>query len=51
HVIPADEKHVAHALVAEIVVKAIQNLGLRTPTLPKKERAALRAARKQLAKV
>jgi hypothetical protein len=42
---------VAHALVAEFVVKAIQDLGLRTPTLPKNERAALRAARKQLAKV
>jgi PPK2 family polyphosphate:nucleotide phosphotransferase len=51
YVIPADEKYVAHALVAEFVVKAIQDLGLRTPTLPKNERAALREARKQLAKV
>ena len=50
HVIPADEKHVAHALVAAFVVKAIQDLGLRTPTLPKKERSALRIARKQLGK-
>ena len=50
HVIPADEKHVAHALVADFVVKAIQDLGLRAPTLPKKERSALRMARKQLGK-
>ena len=50
HVIPADEKHVAHALVADFIVKAIQDLGLRTPIIPKTERAALRLARKHLGK-
>lgn len=50
YVIPADEKHVARALVADVIVRGIAGLGLRGPKLSKKASAGLAKARKQLAK-
>ena len=48
HVIPADRKFVARALVADIVVTAIQNLKLEYPKVSADQMARLAAARAQL---
>ena len=48
HVVPADHKWVARAVVAEVVARAIRRLGLRYPTLPADEEAALAEARRAL---
>ncbi|MCX6935274.1 MAG: polyphosphate kinase 2 family protein [Verrucomicrobia bacterium] len=50
HVIPADEKYLTHALVADIVVKSIQDLGLKYPTVSSREMKALTQARRELMK-
>jgi PPK2 family polyphosphate:nucleotide phosphotransferase len=48
YVIPADHKHAMRALVAGIVVAAIDDLGLQTPPLSLEQRAGLAAARAEL---
>jgi len=48
HIIPADRKYVARALVADIVVYAINRLNLKYPTVPPERMQALLAARKEL---
>jgi PPK2 family polyphosphate:nucleotide phosphotransferase len=48
HVIPADRKYVARALVADIVCTAIQNLKLEFPKVSAEKMARLEAARAQL---
>ncbi|MCX6868883.1 MAG: polyphosphate kinase 2 family protein [Verrucomicrobia bacterium] len=48
HVIPADRKYVARALVADIVTTAIQNLKLEYPVVSKEKMAKLAAVRAQL---
>jgi PPK2 family polyphosphate:nucleotide phosphotransferase len=48
HVIPADQKWVARAIVADVLTTAICDLDPRYPLLPEKERAALAQARKKL---
>ncbi len=48
HIIPADRKYVARALVADIVVDAITGLNLKYPKLPPEQMKALIAARKEL---
>jgi PPK2 family polyphosphate:nucleotide phosphotransferase len=50
HVIPADRKYVARALVADIVTTAIQNLDLEYPKVSADQLAKLAAARAQLEK-
>ncbi|MES2439334.1 MAG: polyphosphate kinase 2 family protein [Verrucomicrobiota bacterium] len=50
HVIPADRKYVARALVADIVTKAIQDLGLEFPKVSEAQMAKLAAARAHLEK-
>ena len=50
HVIPADRKYVARALVADIVAMAIQKLGLEYPKVSEEKLAKLAAARAQLEK-
>jgi len=48
HVIPADRKYVARALVADIVATAIQDLGLEYPKVSADKLIKLEAARAQL---
>jgi PPK2 family polyphosphate:nucleotide phosphotransferase len=48
YVIPADRKYVARALVADIVVAAINGLDLKYPTVSPEAMKALVAARKEL---
>jgi len=48
HVIPADRKYVARALVADIVTTAIQDLGLKYPKVSPDKLAKLEVARAQL---
>jgi PPK2 family polyphosphate:nucleotide phosphotransferase len=48
HVIPADRKYVARALVADIVVNAIRSLKLEYPKVSKNKLAVLEAARARL---
>ncbi len=48
HVIPADRKYVARALVADIIVMAIKNLGLKYPSVSEDGMAKLAAARTRL---
>jgi PPK2 family polyphosphate:nucleotide phosphotransferase len=50
HIIPADRKYVARALVADIVTGAIQNLGLEYPKVSEEKLAVLAAARARLEK-
>ncbi len=50
HVIPADRKYVARALVADIVVTAIQNLGLEYPKVDDEKMKRLAEARQKLEK-
>lgn len=48
HVIPADRKYVARALVADIVVNAIQDLNLKFPKVTAQKLVMLEAARARL---
>ncbi len=48
HVIPADRKYVARALVADIITTSIQGLGLEYPKVSKESMAKLEEARIQL---
>jgi PPK2 family polyphosphate:nucleotide phosphotransferase len=48
HVIPADRKYVARALVADIVTNAIQDMGLEFPKVSEAKMAKLAAARAHL---
>jgi PPK2 family polyphosphate:nucleotide phosphotransferase len=50
HVIPADRKYVARAIVADIIVTAIQGLGLKYPRVDEATLARLSAAREKLEK-
>ncbi|MES2476976.1 MAG: polyphosphate kinase 2 family protein [Verrucomicrobiota bacterium] len=50
HIIPADRKYVARALVADIVAMAIQNLGLEYPKVSEEKLAKLAIARECLEK-
>jgi PPK2 family polyphosphate:nucleotide phosphotransferase len=50
YAIPADDKWAARALVADIIVNAIEALGLEYPTVSDEQRAANAAARKLLEK-
>jgi PPK2 family polyphosphate:nucleotide phosphotransferase len=49
YAIPADDKPYMRMIVAELVVLALQRLGLEFPTLPPEERARVEAARTALA--
>jgi PPK2 family polyphosphate:nucleotide phosphotransferase len=48
HVIPANRKHVARTLVAALITRAIEGLGLRWPEVSETAEEELRAAREQL---
>ena len=48
HVIPADRKYVARAIVADIIVTAIQNLGLKYPKVDEEKMKRLAEARTKL---
>jgi PPK2 family polyphosphate:nucleotide phosphotransferase len=48
YVVPADRKHVARAMVADIIVTAIQDLGLKYPQVDAAKLARLTAAREKL---
>jgi PPK2 family polyphosphate:nucleotide phosphotransferase len=48
HVIPADRKYVARAIVADIIVTAIQDLGLKFPQVSQETLAKLSGARAKL---
>lgn len=48
HVIPADRKYVARALVADVITTTIQDMGLEYPKLSEAQKAALVAARAKL---
>jgi len=48
HIIPADRKYVARAMVADIIATAITGLHLKFPTVSKENMKLLVAARKQL---
>jgi len=48
HVIPADRKYVARAIVADIIVTAIQGLGLKYPEVSDEKLAKLAGARARL---
>ena len=48
HVIPADRKWFSRAAVARVVVKTLEGLDLRYPTVTKEQRLALKGARKAL---
>ncbi|MEI6175830.1 MAG: polyphosphate kinase 2 family protein [Verrucomicrobiota bacterium] len=50
HIIPADRKYIARAMVADIIVSAIQNLGLEYPKTSPQKVEALAAARARLEK-
>ena len=47
-VIPADHKWVARALVAAVITRSIQDLGLRMPVVPREREQQLEAARQRL---
>ena len=47
-VIPADKKWFTRACVADIVARSIEKLGLKYPTVPESERAALAEAKQKL---
>jgi PPK2 family polyphosphate:nucleotide phosphotransferase len=47
-VIPADDKHVARALVAWVIARSIEGMGLSPQTLAPEEESAIGAARAQL---
>jgi PPK2 family polyphosphate:nucleotide phosphotransferase len=48
HVVPADRKYVARAVVADIIVTAIRELGLKYPEVTPDKMAKLSAAREKL---
>ncbi|MFZ4694811.1 MAG: polyphosphate kinase 2 family protein [Verrucomicrobiia bacterium] len=48
HVIPADRKWFSRAAVARVVVKTLEGLDLRYPTVTKEQRRSLKEARKSL---
>jgi PPK2 family polyphosphate:nucleotide phosphotransferase len=48
HIIPADRKYVARAVVADIIVTAIQDLGLKYPEVSQEKLARLAEARAKL---
>ncbi len=48
HVIPADRKYVARAMIADIIVTAIQDLGLKYPEVSKEKLARLAEAKAKL---
>jgi len=48
HIIPADRKYVAHALVADLVVDAITSLKLKYPEVTPEKMKSLTAARREL---
>jgi len=48
HIIPADNKPIARALVAEVIVRAIKKLDLKPPTVSAEQRKALAKVREQL---
>jgi hypothetical protein len=48
YVIPADHKWYAHALIAEIIVKALEDLDLAFPTMTTSRRSELKSARRRL---
>lgn len=50
HIIPADRKYVARALVADIITNAIQDLGMEPPKVSPEQMARLEAARARLEK-
>jgi PPK2 family polyphosphate:nucleotide phosphotransferase len=50
HVVPADRKYVARAVVADIIVTAIRDLGLKYPEVTPDKMAKLSAAREKLEK-
>jgi PPK2 family polyphosphate:nucleotide phosphotransferase len=50
YVIPADHKWFAHVLIAEIIVRALDDLYLAVPTLSPKQRRDLAGARRRLLK-
>lgn len=50
HIIPADRKYVARALVADIITNAIQDLGLEYPKVSAEQMGKLEAARARLEK-
>jgi PPK2 family polyphosphate:nucleotide phosphotransferase len=50
HIIPADRKYIARALVADIIVSSIRNLGLEFPKTTPQKAEALAAARTRLEK-
>jgi polyphosphate kinase 2 (PPK2 family) len=47
-VIPADDKHVARALVAWIIVRSIEAMALRPQTLAPEKESAIEVAKRQL---
>jgi PPK2 family polyphosphate:nucleotide phosphotransferase len=48
YVIPADDKHVARALIAGLIVHAIEGLALKPPVPTPQQESAIEAAKKQL---
>jgi polyphosphate kinase 2 (PPK2 family) len=50
HIVPADDKHDARLLAAEIVVEAMESLDLKTPPLDKERKAELAEIRDGLKK-
>jgi PPK2 family polyphosphate:nucleotide phosphotransferase len=48
YVIPADDKHVARALIAGMILHAIEGLALQPPVPTPQQEAAIEAAKKQL---
>jgi PPK2 family polyphosphate:nucleotide phosphotransferase len=48
YVIPADDKHVARALIAGLIVHAIDGLALKRPVPTPQQEAAIKAAKEQL---
>jgi PPK2 family polyphosphate:nucleotide phosphotransferase len=48
YVIPADDKHVARALIAGMILHAIDGLALKPPVATPQQEAAIEAAKKQL---
>ncbi|RYD19881.1 MAG: polyphosphate kinase 2 family protein [Verrucomicrobiaceae bacterium] len=50
HIIPADRKYVARALVADIITNAIQDLGMEAPKVTPEHMARIEAARARLEK-
>src|ERR1700730_18222332 len=49
YVIPADHKWFAHVLIAEIILKTLEDLDLAFPKLTSRQRRELRRARRRLA--